>query len=146
VDECKPLLLGMAAEADDAVVDARSWIIARGGAVNVPSWGKFYLCVLGVYGWEVGSPGVSVHLRGAATLVTLRSCYNPILSHLTNPLLAFTAAAPAWQHSNLIHPSYPVVTPLLLFADPDPEPVADPDPDPDPDPVGDPVGDPACWA
>lgn len=44
-------LLGMTAEGDDAtdltVVNTRSWIIARGGAVNVPSWGKFYLCVLG---------------------------------------------------------------------------------------------------
>jgi cycloartenol synthase len=56
-------LLGMSAElsaredpTDLTVVNARSWIIARGGAVNVPSWGKFYLCVLGVYGWEGLNP------------------------------------------------------------------------------------------
>ena len=38
------------------MANARSWIIARGGAVNVPSWGKFYLCVLGVYGWDGLNP------------------------------------------------------------------------------------------
>ena len=53
-------LLGMSAEGEDpndlAVCNARSWIISRGGAVNVPSWGKFYLCVLGVYEWEGLNP------------------------------------------------------------------------------------------
>ena len=56
-------LLGMSEEAsarenpnDLTMVNARSWIIARGGAVNVPSWGKFYLCVLGVYEWEGLNP------------------------------------------------------------------------------------------
>ena len=48
-------LLGMSVTMD-AVIDARSWIISRGGAVNVPSWGKFYLCLLGVYGWEGLNP------------------------------------------------------------------------------------------
>ena len=31
---------------------ARTWIKAHGGAVGIPSWGKFYLSVLGVYEWE----------------------------------------------------------------------------------------------
>jgi cycloartenol synthase len=43
-------------ETHDCVVNARSWIVARGGAANVPSWGKFYLCVLGAYEWEGLNP------------------------------------------------------------------------------------------
>ena len=55
-------LLGMSSNAsstvdrDNSMVDALSWIRARGGAVNVPSWGKFYLCVLGVYDWKGLNP------------------------------------------------------------------------------------------
>lgn len=30
---------------------AREWILREGGAVSVPSWGKFYLSVLGVFEW-----------------------------------------------------------------------------------------------
>ena len=30
---------------------AREWIIDRGGAVMIPSWGKFWLAVLGCYDW-----------------------------------------------------------------------------------------------
>ena len=41
---------------DSSMVDALSWIRARGGAVSVPSWGKFYLCVLGVYEWDGLNP------------------------------------------------------------------------------------------
>lgn len=43
-------------EKHDCVINAKSWIISRGGAVTVPSWGKFYLCVLGCYGWEGLNP------------------------------------------------------------------------------------------
>jgi cycloartenol synthase len=43
-------------ETHDVARNARSWIISRGGAVNVPSWGKFYLCVLGAYEWEGLNP------------------------------------------------------------------------------------------
>ena len=43
-------------ETHDCVANARSWIVARGGAANVPSWGKFYLCVLGAYEWEGLNP------------------------------------------------------------------------------------------
>jgi hypothetical protein len=30
---------------------ARRWMLAHGGATAVPSWGKFWLAVLGVYEW-----------------------------------------------------------------------------------------------
>ena len=48
-------LLGVDAD-DRFCIDAKSWMDARGGAANVPSWGKFYLCVLGVYEWEGLNP------------------------------------------------------------------------------------------
>lgn len=48
-------LLGV--DADDATcVKARKWIIDGGGAVHIPSWGKFWLCVLGVYDWSGLNP------------------------------------------------------------------------------------------
>lgn len=31
---------------------ARTWIMEHGGAVSTPSWGKFYLSVLGAFEWE----------------------------------------------------------------------------------------------
>ncbi len=31
---------------------ARQWILKHGGATAIPSWGKFYLSILGVYSWE----------------------------------------------------------------------------------------------
>lgn len=31
---------------------ARAWIQKEGGAVSIPSWGKFYLSVLGAFEWE----------------------------------------------------------------------------------------------
>lgn len=44
-------LSGMAAE-DAALKKARTWIKSYGGATGIPSWGKFYLSILGVYEWE----------------------------------------------------------------------------------------------
>lgn len=44
-------ILGMSAS-DPALVRARAWIRANGGAVTVPSWGKFWLSVLNVYDWS----------------------------------------------------------------------------------------------
>eukprot|EP00180_Rhodochaete_pulchella_P001886 Plantae.Rhodophyta-Rhodochaete_pulchella.ctg2831.p1 GENE.Plantae.Rhodophyta-Rhodochaete_pulchella.ctg2831~~Plantae.Rhodophyta-Rhodochaete_pulchella.ctg2831.p1 ORF type:complete len:565 (-),score=72.10 Plantae.Rhodophyta-Rhodochaete_pulchella.ctg2831:714-2375(-) len=35
---------------------ARKWILDHGGAVGTPSWGKFYLSVLGLYSWEGINP------------------------------------------------------------------------------------------
>ncbi|MGR8935022.1 MAG: terpene cyclase/mutase family protein [Gammaproteobacteria bacterium] len=32
--------------------NARAWIKNHGGAVGIPSWGKFYLAVLNVYDWQ----------------------------------------------------------------------------------------------
>lgn len=44
-------ILGMKTE-DAAVDKARKWIRENGGATKIPSWGKFYLSVLGVYEWD----------------------------------------------------------------------------------------------
>jgi squalene cyclase len=43
-------LLGMSANQGTAKA-AREWILTHGGATAVPSWGKFWLAVLGVYEW-----------------------------------------------------------------------------------------------
>lgn len=43
----------LGAEADEeSCVKARNWIQSHGSATATPSWGKFYLCVLGVFDWE----------------------------------------------------------------------------------------------
>ncbi|PRQ35861.1 putative lupeol synthase [Rosa chinensis] len=39
-----------------AVARARKWILDHGGAVGIPSWGKFWLTVLGVYEWSGCNP------------------------------------------------------------------------------------------
>lgn len=44
-------ILGMGAD-EKEIVEARNWIIKHGGATGVPSWGKFYLSVLGLFEWE----------------------------------------------------------------------------------------------
>ncbi|MFS8016052.1 putative dammarenediol II synthase [Helianthus anomalus] len=46
-------------EKDDenvALTRARKWILDHGGATHLPSWGKLYLSVLGVYEWEGCNP------------------------------------------------------------------------------------------
>ncbi len=35
-----------------ALLKAKKWIHKNGGATHIPSWGKFYLAVLGVYDWR----------------------------------------------------------------------------------------------
>ncbi|RHN53195.1 putative cycloartenol synthase [Medicago truncatula] len=37
---------------DGAMQKARKWILDRGGATSIPSWGKLWLSVLGVYEWS----------------------------------------------------------------------------------------------
>jgi len=44
-------ILGIGAN-DGAVSKARAWILKHGGATTIPSWGKFYLSVMGVYEWQ----------------------------------------------------------------------------------------------
>lgn len=44
-------LLGEPADSPVAL-NARRWIHENGGATGVPSWGKFYLSVLGAYEWD----------------------------------------------------------------------------------------------
>ncbi len=44
-------LLGSNSE-DPELAAARDWILDNGGATGIPSWGKFYLSILGVYEWR----------------------------------------------------------------------------------------------
>lgn len=51
-------LLGEGAEDGEEMAMARGpkWILDHGGAVAIPSWGKFWLSILGVYEWEGCNP------------------------------------------------------------------------------------------
>ncbi|XWS15968.1 hypothetical protein CRYUN_Cryun34aG0047100 [Craigia yunnanensis] len=51
-------LLGEGTEGgkDGAVEKARNWILDHGGATMIPSWGKAYLSVLGLYEWSGCNP------------------------------------------------------------------------------------------
>eukprot|EP01125_Pyxidicula_operculata_P010681 TRINITY_DN3518_c0_g1_i1.p1 TRINITY_DN3518_c0_g1~~TRINITY_DN3518_c0_g1_i1.p1 ORF type:complete len:776 (-),score=192.12 TRINITY_DN3518_c0_g1_i1:88-2415(-) len=52
---CAMRLLGVT-RSDQRMIKARKWIEAKGGAVSVPAWGKFWLSALGVYSWEGMNP------------------------------------------------------------------------------------------
>ncbi|PIN02910.1 Oxidosqualene-lanosterol cyclase [Handroanthus impetiginosus] len=41
---------------DKVVARGRKWILDHGGATGTPSWGKFWLTVLGVYEWDGCNP------------------------------------------------------------------------------------------
>ncbi|XP_072093567.1 probable oxidosqualene cyclase isoform X2 [Arachis hypogaea] len=41
---------------DGAMLKARSWILHRDGLTSIPSWGKLWLSVLGVYEWSGMNP------------------------------------------------------------------------------------------
>ncbi|KAG8373914.1 hypothetical protein BUALT_Bualt11G0074800 [Buddleja alternifolia] len=41
---------------DGAMAKARTWILDHGGATYIPSWGKLWLSVLGVYEWDGNNP------------------------------------------------------------------------------------------
>ncbi|XP_051128400.1 dammarenediol II synthase-like isoform X3 [Andrographis paniculata] len=43
-------------DGNGAVTRARRWILDHGGATGIPSWGKTYLSVLGVYDWDGCNP------------------------------------------------------------------------------------------
>ncbi|MED6207796.1 hypothetical protein PIB30_038990, partial [Stylosanthes scabra] len=50
-------LIGEAVDGGDgAMHKARSWILHRGGLTSIPSWGKLWLSVLGVYEWSGMNP------------------------------------------------------------------------------------------
>lgn len=50
-------LLGEGVTSGDGAMDkARTWILDRGGATFIPSWGKFWLSVLSVYEWDGHNP------------------------------------------------------------------------------------------
>lgn len=48
-------LMGVPAD-DPDIVRVRTWIRSRGGAVSIPTWGKMWLCVVGLYTWEGVNP------------------------------------------------------------------------------------------
>lgn len=41
---------------EKAMAKARKWILDHGGVVGIPSWGKFWITVLGVYEWSGCNP------------------------------------------------------------------------------------------
>ncbi|XP_054790483.1 beta-amyrin synthase-like isoform X2 [Prosopis cineraria] len=41
---------------DNACFRARKWILDRGGVTYIPSWGKTWLCILGVFEWLGSNP------------------------------------------------------------------------------------------
>lgn len=41
---------------DRAMARGRKWILDHGGAVGIPSWGKFWLTVMGLYEWDGCNP------------------------------------------------------------------------------------------
>ncbi|KAL2484213.1 Amyrin synthase LUP2 [Forsythia ovata] len=43
-------------DGNGAVTSGRKWIHDHGGATSIPSWGKVYLSVLGVYDWDGCNP------------------------------------------------------------------------------------------
>ncbi|XP_071715432.1 dammarenediol II synthase-like [Rutidosis leptorrhynchoides] len=43
-------------EKNGAIARGRKWILDHGGATSIPSWGKTYLSVLGVYEWKGCNP------------------------------------------------------------------------------------------
>ncbi|KAI4334868.1 hypothetical protein L6164_013576 [Bauhinia variegata] len=53
-------LLGEGPEAEvglnNACARARSWILDHGGVTHIPSWGKTWLSILGVFDWEGSNP------------------------------------------------------------------------------------------
>ncbi|MEO5721787.1 MAG: prenyltransferase/squalene oxidase repeat-containing protein [Chthoniobacterales bacterium] len=48
-------LLGVPA-ADPLARRAREWLEAHGGVLAIPTWGKFWLALIGIYGWEGVNP------------------------------------------------------------------------------------------
>uniref|UniRef100_A0A7N0UH82 Terpene cyclase/mutase family member n=1 Tax=Kalanchoe fedtschenkoi TaxID=63787 RepID=A0A7N0UH82_KALFE len=41
---------------NDEMLKAQKWILERGGVVSIPSWGKLWLSVLGLYEWSGNNP------------------------------------------------------------------------------------------
>ncbi|RZC91672.1 hypothetical protein C5167_027734 [Papaver somniferum] len=41
---------------DNACTRARNWILGHGGVTSIPSWGKIWLSILGVYDWSGCNP------------------------------------------------------------------------------------------
>ncbi|KAK8520485.1 hypothetical protein V6N12_004422 [Hibiscus sabdariffa] len=56
---------------DGAMENARNWILSHGGVTFIPSWGKMWLSVLGIYEWSGNNPLLP-------ELWLLPYCLNPI--------------------------------------------------------------------
>lgn len=48
-------LMGFGAE-HERLLKARKRLLAMGGALYLPMWGKFWLCLLGLYDWKGSDP------------------------------------------------------------------------------------------
>ncbi|MBI5477369.1 MAG: 2,3-oxidosqualene cyclase [Deltaproteobacteria bacterium] len=69
-------LLGLGPD-DEPTARARAWLRAHGGVKHVPSWGKLWLALLNLYGWEGVNPiPPEVWLLPAQAPVHPRRMYN----------------------------------------------------------------------
>jgi len=48
-------LMGFGAQ-HERMIRARKSLLSMGGAVHLPCWAKFWLCLLGLYKWEGSDP------------------------------------------------------------------------------------------
>ncbi|KAL8787412.1 MAG: hypothetical protein Q9195_007787 [Heterodermia aff. obscurata] len=92
-------LLGVEA-LDPLAAQARKRLLALGGAIGVPQWGKFWLCVLNLYQWEGVNPVPPELCTVAAT--DMKVLPSMILK-LGYPLLRIwdTYLRPAWLHRQI---------------------------------------------
>ncbi|CAK9308724.1 unnamed protein product [Citrullus colocynthis] len=78
-------LLGEEAEKEECG-RARKWILDHGGALYIPSWGKIWLSILGIYEWEGTNPmppevwmlGENIGINAGALLCYCRLTYLPM--------------------------------------------------------------------
>ncbi|KAF7815972.1 beta-amyrin synthase [Senna tora] len=49
-------ILGEAPQENACLLRAKNWIIDHGGIINIPSWGKTWLSILGLYDWSGSHP------------------------------------------------------------------------------------------
>ncbi|KAI8001058.1 Dammarenediol II synthase [Camellia lanceoleosa] len=69
---------------DGAMTKARKWILDNSGATGIPSWGKTYLSVLGVYEWAGCNPCPSAAfpfifaLSSSKNVVFVKTTYMPM--------------------------------------------------------------------
>ncbi|CDP17720.1 unnamed protein product [Coffea canephora] len=97
---------------DRAMARGRRWILDHGGAVGIPSWGKFWLSVLGVHDWAGCNPlppefwllpkFFPIHpdvFHGRLILVKLRNIY---FSNLLSPSFLVLGMAPHYHKKSVV--------------------------------------------